>query len=442
MGMNLQSVLEPQLNRLWQAAEDMYKGAQPYDADPAQVQQGLDYLAGDLTDLLSKFRSYYTLDGADLEPTADAFATKGDEWALPTGASVYCALARAAGHVNEVGKLIDHQDWMGGTATAFYNNFLQKFPYTALAHARCAVELAIAARTLGTAVELIKGRVVWICKAAIQRLGGGGDPGKFPGEDEEVNNGPLTAILADSVALLLALAAPEIEGLDAGLAATGVVGGLYGESKAPRSKEKPMGVAFGNTVHEVVQNTFTALTNLDSNIAGLDEEVAEGLEKDLTGSGVFNDHFTLLADPGVTPAMFSKLTGRGWGGPFTTDADDLVITSVVRLYYAGAHSMPDAVDQYSSGAQTCRTSQIDLVDQQFPRSVPKFNEGAAILGKLMTGLETELENAGKAIVAAATDYHYADATEAAEIKRLEAQIPTRGSNFAQTDNYTPPAWLA
>jgi hypothetical protein len=453
MSTSLQSELEPLLARLWQLADEMfYNDAVPDPTNEGYVKQAQEALKvfndTELTSIMSRFRGYYSLDGHDLEPLSDQFAGQSERWESPYGSSVYCGVARAADDVDDVAKLVHYEEWkgpatvdtekwQGQAATAFYKNFLEPFKRTAVAHGVCAREMAIGARALADGVEYVKACVVWICKDAIRLLGGGGDPGALPGEEHEggKHHAAMTAILADTVALFLALTGPEGAALDAGLAAVGVTGGLIAESKAP-SDEQPIGISggvYGAT--SILHNTWDALRRLDMNIAEFDERIARGLEADLGSSGPLSNAFARIPDPNLDPSAFDHLNYKG-----LDNSDDAVVVQVVRLYYAGYRTMPAAALEYDKAAKVCAGAHIEGVQEQFPRSVGKFNEVAHTFEGLLGAVRGDLSRSGQALVEAASNYHEADAYEAAMIRQYQAEIPPPGS-FAGADHYTPPPWL-
>jgi hypothetical protein len=445
--MNLQAELEPLLTKLWNAADTKYMG-QAID-DPtnpglvAKAEEGRTYLHNDLNSLIARFRGYYSLDGHDLDPIADQFAGQSDNLDTPTGSSVYCSVGRAAQDVDDVGRLIHFEQWQGQAATAFHNNFVDPFKKTALVHATTARDLAIGAKAIAGGVEHAKACVVYVCKDAISRLGGGDAPGRAPGTEGPGyrETAAFTAIFADTIALFVALAAPEVELLDVGLAAVGVTGGMVAEwGKEEGENEAPISVGFNESAMGTLYMTWTALDNLDHNISEFDEKAAKGLEADLDPSGPLGSPFAQIENPNLSSSTYSQLTFRG-PEHAATDADDAVITSVVRLYYAGYRTLPAAAEQYDYGVTVCAGAHVDAVQKQFPRASAKFNELAERLGHLMEAVRDDLTASGASIVAAANDYHATDAHEAAEIKKLTTEIPSPG-NFAANSNWEPPAWLA
>ncbi|WP_225726884.1 MULTISPECIES: hypothetical protein [unclassified Nocardia] len=443
MGISLQGELEPLLTKLQQVADSKFWDDAVIDpTNPAYVRQatdGLAYFNQNLTNLITRFRGYYTLDGHDLDPLADQFAGQSDRWESPTGSSVYCSIVRAAEDVDEVQKLIHAGEWKGDGADSYYHNFLVPFKNTAVTHSGCAREMAIGAKSLADGVELTKECVVWICRDLISRLGGGGDPGPPPGSAGTTfkEAAGLTAILADTVALFRALTSPE--GLiDAGLAAIGVTGGLIAESKSP-SHEQQISVAPDLSASGLVFNAGLSLDRLDMNIAALDEQIGKGLETDLDSSGPFGSPFARIQNPHLQSSAYQQLKGRGFGNP-TDDSNDIVVVNVVQLYYAGYHTLPSAAEQYDIGARICSEAHIDGVQQQFPKAVPKFNQAAQTFNGLLAAVRDDLTESGRSMVTAASSYRGADQYEAAQIRALENEIPAPGS-FAGAEHYTPPEWL-
>src|SRR4051812_21895304 len=119
MAVNLQAELEPVLSKLRQVANDeCYKEGEPHPgADAEQMlrfQNDLqDFDRGLLSDLIGRFRSYYPLDGINLEPLKGLFVEPSDTWESPTGGSVYCSIARACDDVNQVSTMIHNEQWVG-----------------------------------------------------------------------------------------------------------------------------------------------------------------------------------------------------------------------------------------------------------------------------------------------------------------------------------------
>ncbi len=445
MAVNLQAELEPLLSKLRQVANDeCYKEMEPQpDADAEQwlrFQSDLEgFDRGLLSDLISRFRGYYSLDGIDLEPLKGMFAEPSDTWESPMGHSVYCSIARACDDVDQVSKMIHNEQWVGDAAQAFQRNFLDRFKTAAVVHAACSRELAVAATALAEGVERAKECVVWICKNTISWLDGSVDPGPIPGRKGDWHkDAGMLAILADAVALFAAVASAEIDALDVILAATGVSGGILAESGDQESAEEgaPINLmGFTPTVQGKLHEAFNCLTSLDLNIAELDEKINRVLENSLGSSGPFGSGFAKLDDPALKPSAYQQLDFKG-----LDDAKDQVVVSLVRLYYAGHNVLPAAAQEYDLGVRVCSGAHITGVDQQFPRSARKFNEAAEDLGGFMSSISRDLTNSGEALVSAASAYEYTDAYEAAQIKRYIADIPSPG-NFAAADHYTPPDWL-
>ncbi|MEU7146104.1 hypothetical protein ABZ942_42150 [Nocardia sp. NPDC046473] len=441
MGMSLQGELEPLLAKLWQAADSACRAESLSDpTNPAYAkweQEALTALNEKLSTLVSRFRSYYSLDGNDLSPVADQFAGESDRWESPTGSSVYCTVARASGDVERVSRLIDIGHWQGGGAESFYHNFLDPFKRTAAVHSLCAREMAMGAKSLDSAVELAKESVVWICEDLINRLGGGAPPGPLPGEKGEgfKEQAGFAAIVADTVALFRALTLPESVLFDAVLAAVGAAGGFIAASKMP-SHDLHIGVGFSMSAAGLVVNAGISLDRLDKNMSDLDERVAGALETDLGSSGPFGDTFARIQNPHLDPSAYRQLTFKQ-GDHSEKDA---VVVDLTELYYAGYRSLPSAADNYDFGTKVCSAAHIDGAQAQFPRAVGKFNEAAGMFTGLLADVRDDLTRSGEAIVAAATTYGGADEYEAAKIKQLEDEIPALGS-FVGAEHYTPPRWL-
>lgn len=438
MGMNLGNVLEPLLTTLRQAADDKLRNDTVWDpTNPAAVNEGKNAVKalnnGDLPALVDRFRGYYSLDGHDLDPVADQFATQSDRWAAPTGGSVYCSVAGAAEDVDDVGKLIHSEQWMGQGAESFHHNFLKPFKNTAAAHGACAQEMAIGAKALADGIERAKECVVWICKDAIWRLGGGSEPGPLPGESGE-GTGGLVAVLADTVALFNALG--EGAGFDVVLAGIGVAGGLIAESKnvKSRGKEKPIDVAESFSTFGIIDNIWTALNALDANIDELDDAIGRGLDKDFDRSGPFGSPYARIENPHLKSSAYRHSEiARG-----RDDANDVVVTSVVRLYYAGFRTLPAAAEAYDTGVQVCSGAHVTGVQKHFPRAVGKFNEAARTFTGLLRSVRDDLDRSGASIVTAATHYADTDSYEARQIRKLEGEIPPVDVN---DHDYVPPPWL-
>ncbi|WP_216893940.1 hypothetical protein [Nocardia alni] len=436
MGISLQHEMEPLLTKLGQVAETAFEDREPYGESPDVLRQNLKIFNNDLSSLMTRFRGYYSLDGHNLDALADRFAEHSDQWQTPTGNSVYCAIARAADGIDEVEKLIHLGEWNGTGADSFYHNFLSPFKDTAVTHVACAVELAIGAKALGEGVERTKECVVWICKDLISLLGGDSDPGPLPGAEKESGykeDAGFAAILADTVALLKALLAPEVEVFDASLAALGVGGGLIAESKSS---------GHGNSLHinpgdysalSLVRNTWLTLDRLDKNIGALDEKIDQGLETDLGKSGPFGSPSARMKSKSpVQPSAYGQLNDTGHNVQ--------VVVDVVQLYYAGYSILPVAAGWYDFGTKICAAAHIDGVQKQFPRAVGKYNETVPTFGGLLATVRDDITASAGAMVKAATTYRDADQNEAGRIKTLESQIPSPG-NFSGVEHYTPPEWL-
>jgi len=463
--MNLQSELEPVLSKLWETAVRKWaEENQPDIAMDEKENQRLakqftddqeEFSSGPLTELMNKFRSYYTLDGADLEPVPEWFAAAGDAWESPTGSSVYAAIARAAGDVEEVSKMIDTSAWFSpssattvndkskwnsNAAMEFKKNFLDKFKVAAGVQAVCACQLSIAASALAAKQQRAKECVVWIAKNITSYLGGDADPGPLPGTKEKDSHekAPAYAIMLDTVAVIVALAAPEIDLVGLGLAAGGASFGIWGEvgKEEGFEGETILITAPGSSVRGLVLDGLNTLERLDTNIAEFDEKLNEALEKSLGSDGPFGNPAARLEDPGLKSSAFRGLDIKDGG----YGEVDQVVVNVVRLYYAGYNIMPAAAGQYGSAEGICDNSHISGVEAQFPRTVGKFNEAAEALSGNLSRVKEALTSSGGALVKAATEYEAADAEQAAQIKQLENEIPS-SDNFRAVDNYTPPEWL-
>ncbi|MFI6166362.1 hypothetical protein ACIBCN_06195 [Nocardia sp. NPDC051052] len=444
MGMSLQSELEPLLTKLWEVADSKYWDDALLDpTNEAYVQQareGLQYFNQNLSSLITRFREYYSLDGHDIDSLVDRVASESDRWESPTGNSTYSLIARAAGEVDEVEKLIHLGHWQGGGADSFYHNFLDPFKNTAITHCGCSREMAIGAKSLAGGVERAKESVVWICKDLISRLGGGGSPGPLPGEKEEgfKEHAGFVAILADAVALFRALTAPESAALDIALAALGTGGGLIAESKTP-GHEQHISVDPSVSASSSVMNAGLSLDRLNMNIEELDETIGRGLDRGLSSAGPFGSTFASIKNPHLQPSAYRQLKGRGLGNP-AEEKEDIVVVDVVQLYYAGFRALPAAAQEYDSAARICSDAHIDGVQNQFPNAVRTFNEAAETFHELLTSVRDEIAESGTAIVSAATTYGSADQYESEQIRNLENDIPSPGS-FTGADHYTPPEWL-
>src|SRR5262245_55622956 len=113
MGIVLQTELEPLLETLQKTLvglndrvlqQDYYasSSADAYDTMTSLQRR----FNSDMAELITRFRSYYTLDGTNLDGSADNFAETSDRWEDPESSSVYAKVARATTYVDDVGKLI------------------------------------------------------------------------------------------------------------------------------------------------------------------------------------------------------------------------------------------------------------------------------------------------------------------------------------------------
>jgi hypothetical protein len=445
MGMNLQSELDPLLTKLWDAAQSAYLAAPVFpDADSPAAQDSQKAFNEELASLVVRFGNYYSLDGPDLDSVWSEFAEQGARWENPTGSSVYSSVARAAGDVDDVTKLVHTEQWVGQAATTFKTNFLDPFKNTAAVHAAGALELSIAAKALADGVQKAKESVVWICKDAIERFGGGGPPGPMPGEREHQNVSAWVAILADAVAFCKSVAAPEFEFLDwvdGMLAGTGMTFGLQAESKTPGT-EKPIEIASAPSPMGYIYETWLALNNLDANIAELDDQISGGLGIDLSPSGPFGSAYAKIQSPGVPSSAYQRLAIKGDGdpdGPHDPSPGDVVVRSIVRLYYAGYRTLPAAATEYGNGVNICSGARFPLLRSHFPRSGPVFDEAVKALGSLLSAVQQDLTSSGTAVAQAALNYQAADEEGAQLIKNYEINIPPPG--VATNTDYTPPPWL-
>ncbi|MBO0885565.1 MAG: hypothetical protein J2P17_35580, partial [Mycobacterium sp.] len=348
---------------------------------------------------------------------------------------------------NDVEKLISTGDWLGEGAGNFQEDFLDPFQFTAYFHGLCAAALGATANNLATAVRLAKECVVWICKNAVASLGGGGDPGPVPIgtkpglEGAETGNespvklaSAISAIVADTIALVSAVAGPEAELVDIGLAATGTGGGLVAELEVAPD----IYFGQGSDATAVIDLAWSALGRLDRHINETDREIQEGLDKDLGRKGAFSREAGKLRTRPVQAAAYGHLRGSGEHTPGVTD--DIFVVHIVKLYYAGFVVMPAAARAYDVGANTCTAARITGLSKQFPRSVATFNEAAELLGSRMSHTRDTIVDSGQAMVTAAKNYEHVDAYNAKRIRQLESQIPSPDNPYGY-QYYTPPSWL-
>jgi hypothetical protein len=478
MGVNLQSELEPLLAKLWDEAlaANAYHFANQYGPPitseeaaqiPAEMKRDFDEnVAPDVSDLASRFRSYYSLDEFDLAPIADQFNRPDDRWEVEqyTDINLFGHIVRAVHGIQRVAELV-HPElwrnrlpsdppepamWQGAAATAFRDRFLDPFQHGAAVQVGCAREMAIAARTLSEAVDLAKEVVVWICKSTVWQLSKTPDtpmaesPGPFPGRETEGNAGGMIALLADTVALFGAVI-PELDVFDLALASSGVIGGSIAELRSPsRTMWDPIAESFAPDeapplVQEVLYAAHLALAVLDKNIVELDDQLCRGLDEDLSPGclfskaniGIYTESRGEHSGPGgwggypdVTASTFGKLTGSGDSSSF-----DIVIANVVELYYAGYVNLPLVAEQYRFGVKLCDGLRITGVDRQFQRSVPKLNEAAATFGSVLRATHDHCLRYADAMVAAAKAYEYADAYEGQRIREVERSIPPPDMNL-------------
>ncbi len=452
MGTNLRRELIPLLEKLQTSADALYDATVMDEGidwdDPVQVARA-DKAHTEFDDEMAvlrlRFLSYLSLDMPDLDGVADLFVQPSDRWDSPTGSSVYCHLANASGGVNDVAQLVradewtDHwkdpsaNGWTGAAAQAFEHNFLVPFKDAAVAQAVGATELGIAAKALDTGVERAKQAVLGLCRLAIERFGGAST-------GVSLNTTPgIAAILADAVALFTAQ-----EGVDALLAGAGVVGGLITEVKdrfkdsageaGSEEHDKPIDIAYAPTARELIPQVYLALTELDAQIAELDDQVNAGLEKDLGAQGPLGSPTTKIQNPGLSPSAYHQLNFQ----PLPGEPHDLVVVDIVKLYYAGYRTLPEAAAHYDATVKICGSLHLTYLQSCFPRSAAKFNEAAGQFSGLLAGVRDDLTQSGSAIVTAAKDYEYVDATDAAQINQCIIDIPPP---LQDDDHYTPPTWL-
>jgi hypothetical protein len=468
MGINLQNALEPLIARLRELAGKRFTETQIPDEDVLRMQDLAASRGGDphevyvqeilkpeLDDLVTRFQRYYVLDEYDLEAVAYQFVDPSDRWETPTGGSVYCNIARASADVDKVkllvnsnqwtGKLVQTDEFTGQAALKFYTKFLKPFEGTAAVHAECAREMAIAAKALAEAIELVKESVVWICKKLIWILGEGDDPGLPPGEGGESGEGESRvkkfgawgAILADAVTLFKLVTAPEHELLDIGLATIGVSGGLVAESKFSDVPQDTINFLWVGTVRAALWGAGDALAALDRKCAAIDDSINRGFDDDFAPSGLLVNSHATIDDPELTSDAYKKATFNKLNDPTVMDQ---VVVNVVSLYYAGYVVLPGAAAKYDSGVAVCAGADISGVRNQFPRSAAKFDEAASTFGNLLKRLRDEITRSGQSMVTAARTYETADADEAQAIQQYENIIPAPDDRLGQ-DHFYPPAWL-
>jgi hypothetical protein len=465
MATNLESVLEPLLTRLWEAAERLSNPMDATSASPVAVEAARRSVIDDILSLQARFRRYYVLDHYDLEPLGDLLHNPvSDTWESPMGDSVYCHVAVAHEKVQQVANLIVYGDWLGHAAQTFHTNALDGFKTTAGVHALCARELALTANALAGAVERIKTRVIWICQYGLWGMGAGDYPGLPPGsegggegkaEPPYKKFGGILAVLADAVAFFLAVSEPELGVLEVVLASAGFGGGLVAEWQNSSMPDDPIIFDADPHVLRILPNMAGALNAIDRNIAELDEQASHGLDGDLDQYGVFQSSYGYIGgsgrggEPELTPSDYTHLNM----GPLPSDATkvqqimtdpdvtpDGIVVNHVKLYYAGYVTMPVAADAYAKCVKVCTAVDVRAIQEMFPKTVGKFDEAMDRFSYMLTRTRDHLISYGPAMVSAAENYEGLDTYHAQMIQLCIDRIPSPLQSLGH-DYYTPPKWL-
>ncbi|MBY8856592.1 hypothetical protein K7711_08905 [Nocardia sp. CA2R105] len=448
MVMSLQDELEPLLIKLASAANSLfeYNISQPPEPTPEQYQQAVAGFKSDLSELLVRFRGYYSLDGPDLAQIADQFAVPSDRATSPTGSSAYCCIVRAKETVRGTESLVSRGQWHGEGTKKFFDNFLRPFQQAAQIHALCARELAISAKALADAVELAKESVIWICKSLLFYLGGGSAPGLAPGVRQPGGQdvAGFESILFSTVSLFSAVLAPELDAADVIISIGGWITGMQSESDIPFFSS-PFEVEPNGPIPAaipLIYSAWTALNEFDQNLAEFDTKIDQGLEKDLTDSELFDNPLARLGRPQLQSSAYQQLNSKGIDD--TTDpisnTHDPVIIAIAQLFEVGYRLLPEAAEQYGIAAGISSGAHIIGVDHQFPMAVAKFNEAAHLLDGLVTTVTDALTDSAAAIVKAASTYRDVDAYEAGQIRELQREFvaPVSSQSSFQAQEQTPP----
>jgi hypothetical protein len=455
---NLQSTLEPKLSQLWDLAQKDFQHAMDTSSNPpADKGQEMTRLRNDLSEILARFRTYYTLDQYDLDALADDIRTQGDSWetaGTPGTTSAYSDIVSAYAEVDDVAKLIHSEQWKGSAAQAFHDAFL--LPYlergpsgngVGKIHAAATVEARAALLAFAEAVEGIKEKLVWICDKALGYVGGGPKAGGG-GVDDGLN---IVGFVAGAISLGEAIAVPELVVADVALNLLGVILGLKSLNDGGPYPSDGWLIDYSAAedlphVDWKFSGAYRVIGDAGVNLRHLAEESIPDVDDALYGvlrdgfiKGMLHDYGT-IGKQDLTGA-YDATTVKNGAGPGNVDP---VVANYVRLYYAGSVSLPTAASYYDAAQKYVGMANVDSLAAQLPRSVAKFTSEADAFAGLLSGFRNDFYTYGQAMVAAAQNYQNVDAQEADAIRKLEADIPSydgsTGSEYS-SQAYTPPPWL-
>ena len=355
----------------------------------------------DLQQMLQKFRSFYAL--APHEVTVVYERVGGFVGDVGNGAntSVHDRLALAFDPwLLEVMKLVDTDDWSGPAADAFQTGFLDPFNRMGEIQKACVRELALTAYAWNKATEGAEKNLMEIARACIYRMG---NPSGL--SNAEVHFLSIVSLLAGAASFVppIALAAGAVS------LSTAVL--TYLDALNKQFEKKFDFYISGNSPHEAVLSTFEVLTEVDKQLAELDDGIAAALEEDLGGGLGFHHPSIRLPQNGSSGDL----------GQLDVSSAKLV-TSIVELYRAGNTNLPIIADQYAAAASILGGSVVPSGVYKFMgRSAGKFDEGVDVLVGVFGDTCDRAAAAGEALVQTATDYQLTDGDRAEVMRQISQQ---------------------
>ncbi|MPZ25248.1 MAG: hypothetical protein GEV12_02035 [Micromonosporaceae bacterium] len=365
-----------------------------------------------LDDVKARFEKYYDLDPLDLTIlTYSLGGHGGGAVASPVPSTVHGRIQYADDTwMRPVLEMITEEDWSGGAALTFRDDFVAPFHRAALQQMACTSILAMGAQAFHDAVTSIQDDLLEIADAGIARLsgdyGGGGSGGFFT----------VVSFIAGAVGLFLPTGASQVAGvISLGSGVASVFAGI------DDSDERREWTISGVNAPMILESIWDNLLELDEIIAGKDEQMADGLEQDLDSPTAFSSADLRLPEPtGLDSDGFGDLTVDTVvaGVPIS---ENKVVVSIVSLYEAGYRNLPYAAYQYEQAVAELVEPLPGTLSRHFYRSRLAFQLARARLRVAVSGIRWHLTNSGEALVQIATDYELTD-ERGAEVLRQIGEI--------------------
>ncbi|MCW6006247.1 hypothetical protein K1W54_16930 [Micromonospora sp. CPCC 205371] len=387
----------------WQLLNDLlmtlrYRFEAFYDLDPLDFTVFVGHLGGTTRQVAHQ-------DGWSPSSVYDRIEVAFSEWILP------------------VDGLITEEQWTGGAATKFRDEFLKHFYDAARQQQSYAQILAVIPQTYHEAVTTAHRYLLTIADTCIARLSG---ESGAPGQAYDVEVLSWASMITGALSLFPPLS-PIAGPISLG---TAIVG--YARSKrfeAPN--EAPIE---GTVAPQVLRTAIDLVVDVESGLAELDRTLAESLNHDLNSP-------TGFASPGLRLERPELANGPATMGTLTIDKYDVpmnlnVVVSLVNLYKAGYVNLPGAAGEYAAAVATLALcTPLQSSGTYFLRSAQRFDEARNQLAGILRNTAESLTACGATLVACAKEYQLTDEEQAEYLLRVDDLVqptadppatPTRG----------------